>query len=386
MPTVYRFARYSNGAYFYTGNEDEVRSVLANYPDFRYEGPAFEADVSAERSPVYRFANLNTGGYFYTSNEVERATVLRDYPEFRFEGSTFAVAGKNAVNVEPIYRLANLINRAYLFTASLAERDAAVASGIWRNEGDVFEATKGPLADKTWSALSSFDAKGLWTVAGISVDDNGDAIVVSQGSTGQLTAFNGRRVKGPDGKSTLTWAPKFNLVLSTNGAERLVKPSESPHVEVGFSDSGNAAVVWRANATCSNNNRVQQFGCEGLAVNFYKKTRGMWEAPEFFDAPPRTSINQVAVNSRGDIVVASDGNLYWFDSTNPNLGYRRYSLAGLSSFYSSSGISKESSQLVLDDNGNVRWVCTCYFATDEKTGIWAVEGNIAGGFTPPLHC
>ena len=38
---VYRFAKISNGAYFYTGNAGERDIVLASYPDFRYEGIAF---------------------------------------------------------------------------------------------------------------------------------------------------------------------------------------------------------------------------------------------------------------------------------------------------------------------------------------------------------
>lgn len=72
VSSVYRFAKISNGAYFYTGNVDEVRYILGNLPDFRYEGVAFEQDTSSNAQPVYRFANLNNGGYFFTGSPIER--------------------------------------------------------------------------------------------------------------------------------------------------------------------------------------------------------------------------------------------------------------------------------------------------------------------------
>jgi Uri superfamily endonuclease len=69
---VYRFAKISTGAYFYTGSEVEVQTILNNYPDFRYEGPALERDTSGAGQEVFRFANIANGGYFYTGSAIEK--------------------------------------------------------------------------------------------------------------------------------------------------------------------------------------------------------------------------------------------------------------------------------------------------------------------------
>lgn len=141
---IYRFAKLSNGAYFYTGDPNERDVILASNPDFRYEGVAFQRSAGSTPSqPVYRFANLWTGGYFYTASEAERESVLQNYPHFRFEGSSFAVAPADAPDASAVYRLANLNNGAYLYTTSLSERDAAVGLGFWRDEGLSFYVPNG---------------------------------------------------------------------------------------------------------------------------------------------------------------------------------------------------------------------------------------------------
>lgn len=145
---VYRFAKISNGAYFYTGNVAERDLILAGYPDFRYEGVAFASVTDGAGKPVYRFANLANGGYFYTGSIAERDLVIRDYPNMRFEGSTFSVAQDSAADALPVLRLANLANGAYLFTTSRPECEYAVSLGSWRYEGSTFRVPAGqPVAD-----------------------------------------------------------------------------------------------------------------------------------------------------------------------------------------------------------------------------------------------
>ena len=135
---VYRFAKLSNGAYFFTGDENEKNIILQSYPDFRYEGVGFYQSDPVAGVPVYRFANLGNGGYFYTANAAERDEVIRSRPDMRFEGSSYSVAVPSGAGVTPVYRLANLRNGAYLFTTFAGERDAAVALGYWRYEGVAF--------------------------------------------------------------------------------------------------------------------------------------------------------------------------------------------------------------------------------------------------------
>jgi hypothetical protein len=137
---VYRFAKISNGAYFFTGSPAEKETILVSYPDFRYEGIAYLRTGDGTGQPVYRFANLGNGGYFYTASVAERDFVRNTRPDMRYEGSTFSVDGQTAVGSAPVYRLANLRNGAYLYTVDNAERQFAVGLGFWRDEGLSFYA------------------------------------------------------------------------------------------------------------------------------------------------------------------------------------------------------------------------------------------------------
>lgn len=152
---IYRFAKISTGAYFYTGSQAEADHIRANLPDFRYEGVAFLQSAQAGGTPVYRFANLNNGGYFYTASVAERDATQANYPNMRYEGTTFSVAGPGNQAALQVYRLANLLNGAYLFTSSAAERDYAVSLGYWRYEGSTFSAVPaGPSGNDRWEVRS----------------------------------------------------------------------------------------------------------------------------------------------------------------------------------------------------------------------------------------
>lgn len=135
---VYRFAKISNGAYFYTGSAWERDQILASYPDFRYEGVAFQQLSNTPGAPVFRFANLANGGYFYTASVEERDFVRGTRPDMRFEGTSFSVVTPASPGGIAVYRLANLSNGAYLYTAIAVERDFAIGLGTWRPEGIAF--------------------------------------------------------------------------------------------------------------------------------------------------------------------------------------------------------------------------------------------------------
>lgn len=141
---VYRFAKLDSGQYFYTGNAAERDQIVARLPNFRYEGPVFNAqdNLVTDFLPVYRFANLNTGGYFYTASAPERDSVFSGYPEYRYEGASFFVPATASSTTVPVYRLANLQTGGYLFTASATEREFAKSLGFFRDEGVAFQAPK----------------------------------------------------------------------------------------------------------------------------------------------------------------------------------------------------------------------------------------------------
>ncbi len=164
-PTVYRFAKYSSGAYFYTGSDDEAQEIIKNYPDFRFEGHAFAKDDAPTAKPVFRFANLRNGGYFYTGSTEERDLIIATIPHFRFEGSTFSVSDASLYYADPVYRLANLTNGAYLYTQSAAERDYAVGLGVWRYEGTTFAAEAAiPNGQSVFPAAAFYDVPGYGKV------------------------------------------------------------------------------------------------------------------------------------------------------------------------------------------------------------------------------
>ncbi len=160
---IYRFARISNGAYFYTGSAAEANSIRATNSDFRYEGVAFNGYSSGGQT-VFRFANLSNGGYFFTASVAERDNVLSDplYKTiFRLDNATFQVALDSDATALPVYRIANLVNGAYLYTLSLPEVNNAVnVIRSWRDEGLNF---KVPAAT---ASLATFAGRYAGTYSG----------------------------------------------------------------------------------------------------------------------------------------------------------------------------------------------------------------------------
>ncbi len=152
---VYRFAKTDNGQYFYSGSAGERDLIIASMPNFRYEGPVYNAQDNwvTGYDPVYRFANLSNGGYFYTASADERDLVFSNYPHFRYEGATFFVPHTAGPDTVPVYRLANTSTGGYLFTTSAAERSFAVSLGVWRDEGVAFPAPR--------TIATAFDAEPL---------------------------------------------------------------------------------------------------------------------------------------------------------------------------------------------------------------------------------
>jgi Repeat of unknown function (DUF5648) len=160
---IYRFARISNGAYFYTGSAAEANSIRATNNDFRYKGVAFNG-YSSSGQTVFRFANVLNAGYFFTASVAERDNVLNDplYKTiFRLDSTTFQVSLDSDTTALPVYRIANLANVAYLYTLSLPEVNNAVnVIRSWRDEGLNF---KVPAAT---ASLATFARRYTGTYSG----------------------------------------------------------------------------------------------------------------------------------------------------------------------------------------------------------------------------
>ena len=77
---VERFFNTTTGTHFYTISQTEKNFVIANYPVFVYEGPAYYAMTATgtDRTDLYRFYNTKTGAHFYTTSPAERDHVIGD--------------------------------------------------------------------------------------------------------------------------------------------------------------------------------------------------------------------------------------------------------------------------------------------------------------------
>ena len=122
---VFRFFNSYTGTHFYTISQPERDLVLARYPQFAYEGPAYYAypTVHGTDLPVYRFYNSSTGTHFYTQSEAEKNFVIATYPVFAFEGPVYWSPAVAAAGNTALYRFFNTHAGAHFFTTNVAERD-----------------------------------------------------------------------------------------------------------------------------------------------------------------------------------------------------------------------------------------------------------------------
>ncbi len=144
---VYRFFNARTGAHFYTNNALERDFVIATYPVFKYEGPAFYANSQAATglSPVYRFFNPSTGAHFYTISAAERDFVIATYPVFKYEGPTWYAQTQGGNGSSPMFRFFNTSTGAHFYTISAAERDFVIATyPVFKYEGAAYYAWTAP--------------------------------------------------------------------------------------------------------------------------------------------------------------------------------------------------------------------------------------------------
>ena len=91
---VYRLYNPIVDGHFYTVSEAERDAILANNSDYVLEGEAFTAfadEITAPEgaTPVYRFFIPDSGAYFYTISEVERDSIIANLPNYSYEGIAF---------------------------------------------------------------------------------------------------------------------------------------------------------------------------------------------------------------------------------------------------------------------------------------------------------
>lgn len=180
---VFRFQNSVNEATFLTAFVEERDSVDANLPGYVLQDePEFEAfdreaalaDGEGGLVEVFRFFNLDTGGHFFTIDESERDQVIANLPLIRFEGVGFS-AYENADDVDglvPVFRIFNLTTGTHLFITSEDEREAALATGDFVDEGVAFYAFEDGGASNVVFNSDDDDAP-----TSLAVDPAGDLLI-----------------------------------------------------------------------------------------------------------------------------------------------------------------------------------------------------------------
>lgn len=139
--TMYRFYNKRTGAHFYTISTAERDQVIANMPDFTYEGAAYEVygQTGTGLSPVYRFYNTRTGTHLYTISESEKTTIQASYPYFNLDGVAFYASKTQQSGMRPVYRFYQTAAGFHFFTASETEKTSLVnAHGVYSLDGAAY--------------------------------------------------------------------------------------------------------------------------------------------------------------------------------------------------------------------------------------------------------
>jgi len=150
VDAVHKFYNPKNGAYFFTGFNQEAQSVLQNLAQWQYKGLAFgvEYGPTQQNQPVYRFYNNRSGSHFYTANADERDNVIANLSQqFSYEGVAFFVEmqpqGLDLISQQlrefyPVYRCYLQGTSSHYFTGDpeeVAYIQQYVAPEVMRYEG-----------------------------------------------------------------------------------------------------------------------------------------------------------------------------------------------------------------------------------------------------------
>lgn len=126
---IYRFFNRTSGQHFFTASTAERDSVLANIPQYDYEGTAFRGAPTgaSTASDVYRFNNLASGEHFYTISMVERDSIRENLPLFRYENVAYLAHETQVTGTRPLYRFLTDAGT-HFYTADQGEKDSIIAN------------------------------------------------------------------------------------------------------------------------------------------------------------------------------------------------------------------------------------------------------------------
>jgi hypothetical protein len=96
--------------------------------------PMTAAPVLEGTTPLYRLYSPGTGDHFYTTSAIERDDAIATYG-YQDEGTACHVFSRQAADTTPLYRLLKPASSDHFYTTSAAERDNAIRSYGYQTEG-----------------------------------------------------------------------------------------------------------------------------------------------------------------------------------------------------------------------------------------------------------
>jgi Tol biopolymer transport system component len=140
---IYRFQnRNVPGTYLFVG-EQERQSILSNFPNFVFEGQAFQVAVEPGDNLIAlnRFQNSSVPGTYLYAGEQESRNIRQNFPNFIEEGVAFYVYGSDANLATDFYRFQNTsLPGTYLFVGDQERQSILSNFPNFAFEGAAFEA------------------------------------------------------------------------------------------------------------------------------------------------------------------------------------------------------------------------------------------------------
>ncbi|MEM8831941.1 MAG: hypothetical protein AAGE96_21685 [Cyanobacteria bacterium P01_G01_bin.19] len=154
---VYRLYSPVVDGHFYTVSPTERDQILANFPEYVSEGEAFtafadEASAPAGTVPVYRFFVPDSGAYFYTVSDVERDSIIANLPNYTYQGIAYYSYPLDAdfTQITPPPDEAdgsNFLGSNIFLQIYAPDGDTAVTEGLFAIVGDGIEFSDIPAND-----------------------------------------------------------------------------------------------------------------------------------------------------------------------------------------------------------------------------------------------
>jgi hypothetical protein len=120
---IYRFWSDTYHGHFYTMNASEKDFIIANDPNWKYEGSVFNAysETGIGLSPVYRFWSDNYRHHFYTISEGEKNSIIANDPNWNYEGIAYYAFATPQFDATYLYRFWSDTYKGHFYTSDFTE-------------------------------------------------------------------------------------------------------------------------------------------------------------------------------------------------------------------------------------------------------------------------